>query len=135
MQRRAFNYVGSRQEAWGYIVSSLPFFAAPLSGARRFWSWVSTAKCPRRGHSTIRVQNLFPFLKELHSSSERKQVPTHEITCGRIDAHSHLRALAVEALAQNAVGLSSPDSRFEVPSTLIPPGLVYAAWGFGSRVR
>ncbi len=55
---------------------------------------VSTLKRPRRGHSAIRVRE--------------DLLPTHEITCGRIDAHSHIRALVVETLAHKTGRAAEP---------------------------
>ena len=66
---------------------------------------VSTAKQPSKGHSAIRVQE--------------DMLPTHEIKCGRIDAHSHSRALAVEALSQKATRAVEP--RFSLRGPVITP--------------
>ena len=84
-----FHIVASWLASWRARVAQAlpqPERSVPASGV---WPQdsilASTSKRPRRGHSAIRVRE--------------DVLPTHEITCGRIDAHSHLRALAVEALA------------------------------------
>src|SRR3990172_1446982 len=99
IRRRAFSYVGacqlgsvfhivaSRLASWRARVAQAlpqPERSVAASGASLQDSiLVSTAKRPRRGHSAIRVRE--------------DVLPTHEITCGRIDAHSRIRALTVEA--------------------------------------
>jgi len=56
--------------------------------------WVSTSKRPRRGHSTIRVHEDMPR--------------SHEITYGRIGAHSLSRDLTVEAVSHKTSRAAEP---------------------------
>src|SRR5665648_264895 len=101
-RRTGFNYVGFCQlrallhmvASWlgscraraAQAVPRAPERSVPGSGEGPQVSLlVSTSKAPLSGHSTIRV------LEDV--------LPTHEITCGRIDAHSPSRALTVEAVA------------------------------------
>ena len=117
---KGFNYVGIRQGIGDYIFSSWPFWLSPIGWALGMVKLVSTAKRPRRGHSTIRVLEV--------TSLEKAALPTHEITCGRIDAHSHSRALAVEAVAQNAGRAVEP--RF----SLRGPVNTHSSWIFLRRL-
>ena len=113
---RGFNYVGVRQ-AWRY------FCMAHLLGSRRSrgaqalpqpernasaggpWRWilglVSTSKQPQRGHSTIRVREDMPR--------------SHEITYGRIGAHSHSRDLTGEAVSHKTRRATEPRSLLRGP--------------------
>src|SRR5690606_23737169 len=120
--RRGFNYVGFCQSGWHYIFSSWPF-CARIGVACRIGKKVSTAKRPRRGHSTIRVQNNYSFsLEEFSPSSEKQQAPTHETTYGRNDAHSPLRALTVEVLSHKTSRAVEP--RF----SLRGPANTHSSW-------
>src|SRR4051794_8575832 len=118
--RSAFSYVGACQVLMGFYMvvfrglSRLVRLGRCL--LRPTWSersdapslTVLTSQAPRRAHSAIRAREDVP--------------PAHEISCASDDAHSHLRALGGESLAQNAARAVVPRHSLRGPAVQLSRG-------------